>query len=81
MIATDGQAITESPIWSFSTELLIGDVNGDCVVNILDLLFIRDRINKDVGSGDNGNADVNEDGKINLLDLLFVRDRINNACP
>jgi len=58
----------------------LGDINGDCKVNLLDLIFIRNRIGMDVSSGDNWNADANGDGKINLLDLLFVRDRLNATC-
>jgi len=57
-----------------------GDANGDCWNNILDLLFIRDRLNADVSTGENWKADVNSDGGINLLDLLFVRDRLNSRC-
>ena len=58
-----------------------GDVNGDCKVNVLDLIFIRNRLNADVNTGDNWKADVNGDGKINVLDLIFVRNRLNTACP
>jgi len=58
-----------------------GDANGDCRVNILDLIFIRNRLNGDVGTGDNIKADVNLDTRINILDLIYVRNRLNNACP
>jgi len=53
----------------------------DCRVNILDLIFIRNRLGMDGGTDDNWKADVNADGKINILDLLFVRNRLNQACP
>ena len=58
-----------------------GDANDDCRVNILDLIFVRNRLNGDPATGDNWRADVNEDTKINILDLLYVRNRLNNACP
>ena len=58
-----------------------GDANGDCTVNILDMMFVRDRLNMDVNSGNNWQADVNEDGNINILDLIFVRDKLNTVCP
>ncbi|HUS59215.1 MAG TPA: DUF1565 domain-containing protein, partial [Planctomycetota bacterium] len=58
-----------------------GDANGDCRVNILDLIFIRNRLNQDVATGENWKADVNGDGRINILDLIFVRNRLNTACP
>jgi hypothetical protein len=60
---------------------LDGDVNGDCKVNILDLIFIRNRLNQDPGTADNWKADVNGDDKINILDLIYVRNRLNTKCP
>jgi len=63
-----------------STRPIPGDANLDCTVNILDLLFVRNRINKDINSGDNWQADVNSDGKINILDLLFVRNQLHTEC-
>ena len=58
-----------------------GDANLDCTVNILDLLFIRGRLNQNVGSGDNWQADATGDGRINILDLIAVRNKLNTACP
>ena len=58
-----------------------GDSNMDCRVNILDLIFIRNRLNTDVTSGDNWQADVNEDGRINILDLIFTRNALGTQCP
>jgi len=58
-----------------------GDADLNCTVNLLDLLFVRNRLTQSPSSGDNWSADVNGDGNINLLDLLFVRDRLNNHCP
>jgi len=58
-----------------------GDSNMDCRVNILDLIFIRNKLNLDVATGDNWKADVNEDNRINILDLIFVRNKLNTQCP
>ncbi|HUU69449.1 MAG TPA: dockerin type I repeat-containing protein, partial [Planctomycetota bacterium] len=58
-----------------------GDANMDCRVNILDLIFIRNKLNQDAGTGDNWMADVNEDNRINILDLIFVRNKLNTQCP
>ena len=44
------------------------DVNGDGVVNILDLVRVASNLGK---SGENG-ADVNGDGVVNILDLVRV---------
>ncbi|HUW35450.1 MAG TPA: discoidin domain-containing protein, partial [Planctomycetota bacterium] len=38
-----------------------GDANMDCRVNILDLIFIRNKLNQSVDTGDNWQADVNND--------------------
>jgi len=58
-----------------------GDSNMDCRVNILDLIFIRNKLNLDVSSGDNWKADVNLDTRINILDLIYVRNKLNTQCP
>jgi len=57
-----------------------GDADGNCVVNVLDLIFIRQRLNTNVATGDNWRADVNEDRLINILDLIYVRARLNARC-
>ena len=58
-----------------------GDANMDCRVNILDLIFIRNKLNQDIGTGDNWKADVNGDTRINILDLILVRNKLNTSCP
>ena len=58
-----------------------GDVNFDCRVNILDLIFVRNRLNQDVATGDNWQADINGDTRINILDLIAVRNKLNTTCP
>jgi len=60
---------------------VIGDVNGDCTVDIFDAIFIRSRFGSNSATGDNWRADVNADGRINILDLIFVRKRLNTQCP
>ena len=47
--------------------LLPGDVNGDGIVNILDLTLVA----QGFGTGDL-TADVNGDGVVNVFDLVFV---------
>jgi len=59
---------------------LSGDANDDCKVDILDLIFIRNRLNQDPSTGNNWNADLNQDGKINILDLIFVRNKLGTKC-
>ena len=60
---------------------ITGDVTKDCRVNILDLIFIRNRLNQAVTTGDNIFADVTKDARINILDLIAVRNKLNTVCP
>ena len=53
-----------------------GDANRDGIVNVLDLLFVRDRLGESPETDDNAEADVNGDGRINVLDLIFVRNNL-----
>ena len=61
--------------------ILAGDGNGDSRVDVLDLIFVRNRLGQDVGTGENWKADVNEDGRINVLDLIFARNRLGTSRP
>jgi len=74
--AADDAATTIGRQWAIS-----GDTTMDCVVNISDMIFVRNRLNQPVDSGDNWQADVNNDGKINILDLVFVRNHLRAECP
>ena len=58
---------------------IAGDANRDFTVNILDLIFVRNRLNLLPADNDNIFADVNVDGKINILDLITLRNRINTS--
>ena len=60
---------------------LEGDVNGDCVVNILDMIGVRNHLNQDPTTPpENAAYNVNDDGAINILDMIFVRNRLNTKC-
>jgi hypothetical protein len=61
-----------------------GDVNGDGVVNCLDLALVKASFGKKTGQpGFNANADVNHDGVVNILDLAFVAKQVppGTTCP
>ena len=51
----------------------LGDVDDSGVVDILDLLYVRERLGRDPATHGDWLADVNEDGNINLLDLIAAR--------
>jgi len=57
-----------------------GDCNLDCRVNILDLIFIRNKLNQSISDGNNWQANALIDTRINILDLIFVRTRLNTHC-
>jgi len=70
-----------TPEASKSKWTILGDANGDCTVNVLDLFFLRNRLNQSPTTGDVWKADVNNDGSpISVIDLIYVRDRLNNKC-
>lgn len=52
-----------------------GDVNGDGVVNILDLTLISQHFGTEKPSS--RHADVNKDGVVNILDLIVVAQQID----
>ncbi len=51
---------------------VLGDVNGDGVVNILDLVLVASNFGESVDSTESPNPDVNGDGTVNILDLVLV---------
>ena len=63
------------------TELTLGDINGDGVMNEDDISMIRDHISGKIVFTDVqfGAADINKDGKINVLDMLALKLMIENA--
>ena len=56
-------------------ESLTGDINGDGVVNILDLVLVASNLGQ---TGQNA-GDVNGDGVVNILDLVKVAGALGNA--
>ncbi len=56
-----------------NVKAVVGDLNGDGVVNCDDLAIIKASFGKKTGqSGFDPRADVNHDGVVNVLDLSFV---------
>ena len=59
-----------------------GDANGDCHVDIVDLVIVANAFGKTIGSpGYNPAADLNADGQINVVDLSTVGSTFGQACP
>jgi Tol biopolymer transport system component len=80
LVAGDTNGPTDVFVHDRSGLFLLGDVNDDCVVNILDLIAIRNGLNGDVSEGENAKLDVNRDGAINILDMILVRNELNTMC-
>ena len=53
-------------------------VGNDCVVNVLDLIRVRNDLGKT--GCDKLSTDVNGDCKVNILDLIAVRNLIGRRC-
>ena len=69
------------PVFYWPSWPIRGDADMDGNVNILDLIFVRNKLNQDPYTGNNWKADVNGDGRINVLDMIYVRNRLNTKCP
>jgi len=65
---------------SMAKWMLPGDANGDCIVDIRDLIAIKNHLMQSPSTGDLWKYDVNQDNNINVLDLLYVRARLGNEC-
>ncbi len=59
--------------------LRAGDTNGDCTVNLLDLVLVS--INFQRNPPTMASADINGDGSVNLFDLILVSLNLGQECP
>ena len=55
-------------------ETIIGDANGDGIVNILDIVLVASQI----GQSGNTSADINGDGQVNIQDLVVIANGLGN---
>lgn len=61
------------------TDVLLGDVTNDGVVNILDASAVIDIVNNKIDSSYNLTAaDVDQNGSVNVLDASLIVDIVNN---
>lgn len=61
--------------------LRASDVNGDGVINILDLTLVAANIGTTPTPDQTSNPDVNEDGTVNILDLTRVASHVGKTVP
>ena len=62
-------------LWELPAPAVFGDVNGDGVVNLQDLMYVSSNFG---GIGQN-DADLNGDGVVNILDLVTVAGAIGET--
>ena len=63
-------------IFSLSINYIIGDLNNDGIVNILDIVILVEHILNPVVELDG--ADINDDGDVNILDVVQLVNIILN---
>jgi hypothetical protein len=73
----DGTNSGDVPV---SMGVLVGDVNGNAVVNASDVALTKSQVGQPV-SGSNFREDVNANGLINSVDVALVKSKVGTALP
>jgi len=73
----DGTHMGDVPV---SMGVLVGDVNGNAVVNSSDVSLTKSHVGQSV-SGSNFREDVNASGVINSVDVALVKSKVGTALP
>jgi hypothetical protein len=72
VIATDGQAVTDGPTWTFSTRPINCELNAESPVNFKDYAILANHwLDTCVSAGGCEGADINWDKVVNVDDLSF----------
>ncbi len=73
---------TDTGMFSIQVDVICGDVNGDSLVNLLDVIFLINFLYKEGPAPVNPDlADVDASGGVNLLDVTYLIDYIYNFGP
>ena len=73
----DGTHMGNVPV---SMGVLVGDLNGNAVVNATDVALTKSQVGMPVGSG-NFREDVNANGLINSVDVALVKSDVGTSLP
>ena len=73
----DGTHVGNVPV---SMGVLVGDVNGNAVVNASDVSLTKSQVGQPVSSS-NFREDVNANGLINSVDVALVKSKVGTALP
>jgi hypothetical protein len=74
---TAGRAMPDT---SFRVSFLLGDSNGDALVNAADAMQVRSRSGQSI-DGRSFSSDVNVDGSVNTADSVIVRAASGSFAP
>src|SRR5437660_4344922 len=77
MNVNDGTHMGDVPV---SMGVLVGDVNGNALVNASDVSLTKSQVGQAV-SGSNFREDVNANGLINSVDVALVKSKVGTALP
>src|SRR4029077_10922066 len=77
MNVNDGTHMGDVPV---SMGVLVGDTNGDVLVNSSDVALTKSQVGQPV-TGSNFREDVNTDGVINATDVALVKSDVGTALP
>jgi hypothetical protein len=82
MNVTDGTSSGDVPLADVpvSMGVLVGDVNGNAVVNASDVSLTKSQVGQAV-TGSNFREDVNANGLINSVDVALVKSKVGTALP
>ena len=64
---------------STAVELVAGDVNGDCQINLADLVTVSEAMGSQAGAAQR--ADLNGNGAVDVMDVVLVGLNYNRRCP
>ena len=79
--ASDGAGTASATCTIIVRNVPPGDINHDCVVNIVDLILLSELLGANVASGNSWLGDLNGDGLIDVKDLIILRNNMNTKCP
>ncbi len=77
-----GRSVSISRTITVTTyHILLGDVNGDCIVDMKDVTIARNSYGKSAGSpGFDPRADIDHDGVVDILDMAIVAAEFGQKC-
>jgi len=76
--STDAQELSRFDVSGTVVIGLAADLNGDCIVNDIDLMALRGLLGQQGSPGMRG--DINRDGAVDVCDMIILRNRMGKTC-